>query len=114
METAIVKSANGFAPFNRLKDKWGIKSNWQVIAILLTFTCTGSTVVMLKSVLFQLLGFNNNTAVYLKVIVYLIFVFPAYQSLILLYGALFGQFKFFLEKEKKLLRRLKIIPQETK
>lgn len=34
------------------------------------------------------------------------FVMPAYQVLLLVYGALLGQFYFFWEKEKKLLRRL--------
>jgi hypothetical protein len=41
-----------------------------------------------------------------------LFVFPAYQILILVYGFLLGQFDFFWQKEKKLLQRIGVLSKE--
>jgi hypothetical protein len=38
----------------------------------------------------------------------LILIFPFYQVLIVFYGWLFGQFEFFWNFEKKMLRRMKL------
>ena len=91
----------------KLKVKWGLESVFQVIIILLVFSVTGTTVVYLRKVLFSVLGFDDSTALWLKTITYILFVFPAYQLLILGYGALFGQFEFFWNKEKKLFHTIK-------
>lgn len=86
----------------RLQQKWGVVSTWSVIAILLTFTFSGSSVVLLRKSLFNLLEYNAQTPFWLKTITYVFFIFPTYQILLLVYGALLGQFEFFWEKEKKL------------
>lgn len=91
----------------KLKIKWGLESVFQVIIILLVFSITGSTVVYLRKFLFGVLGFDESTALWLKTVTYILFVFPAYQLLILGYGALFGQFDFFWKKEKKLFHTIK-------
>lgn len=93
----------------KLMTKWNVNSALQVLLILLTFCLTGTTVVFLKGYLFQSLGYDTNTPFWQKAITYLLFVFPAYQVLILVFGALLGQFQFFWEKERKLLQRLGII-----
>lgn len=91
----------------KLKIKWGLESVFQVIIILLVFSITGSTVVFLRKFLFGVLGFDESTALWLKTVTYILFVFPAYQLLILGYGALLGQFDFFWKKEKKLFHTIK-------
>lgn len=101
-ETAVSKNF-----IEKLKVKWGLESVFQVIIILLVFSVTGTTVVYLRKVLFTVLGFDDGTALWLKTITYILFVFPAYQLLILGYGALFGQFEFFWNKEKKLFYTIK-------
>jgi hypothetical protein len=87
----------------KLKVKWGIDSNWGVMAVLITFTLSGSTVVFIRPYLFSSLGFDANTSIIIKSMVYLICIFPLYQVLLLLYGSLFGQGQFFWIKEKKLM-----------
>jgi hypothetical protein len=87
----------------RLKEKWGITSNLQIILILITFSLAGSSVIVLKGWYFNFLGFTEETSFWLKAPAYLAFIFPAYQLLILTYGTLLGQFKFFWNKERKLL-----------
>jgi hypothetical protein len=86
----------------RLKLKWGLKSSLQVLLVLLTFSLAGSSVVVLRKWYFGALGFDEHTAFWIKALAYVVFMFPAYQLLILAYGSLLGQFRFFWEKEKKL------------
>ena len=90
-------------PFlERMKQKWGLNSIFQVVVILIVFALTGTTVVWLRPIIFQVIGIENADG-WLKTISYLILVFPLYQVLLLAYGFIFGQFSFFWEKEKKLV-----------
>ena len=91
----------------KLQHKWGVESLFQVFLILLAFSLAGSSVVFFRKLLFNLLGYNSLTPFWLKTVTYIIFIFPTYQVLILLYGTLLGQFNFFWEKEKKLGRAIK-------
>ena len=90
----------------RLQSKWELSSIAQVLIVLLVFSLTGSTVVFLRKALFGWVGFDETTSMWLKTITYIAFVMPAYQVLLLGYGALFGQFRFFWRKEKRLLQRM--------
>ncbi|GAA4849400.1 DUF6787 family protein [Algivirga pacifica] len=89
---------------SKLQAKWGVNSIWQVIAILVAFSLAGSSVVVLRKAFFELLGFTDDTSMWVKTVTYILFVFPAYQLLLLMYGTLLGQFRFFWEKEKKMLK----------
>ncbi|MDQ3393463.1 MAG: hypothetical protein M3512_05045 [Bacteroidota bacterium] len=91
----------------KLKAKWGLENFFQVVMVILVFAITGTTVVFLRKSLFEIIGFNEATSVWLKSFVYILFVFPAYQGLLLFYGSLFGQFHFFWNKEKKLFFLIK-------
>ncbi len=86
----------------RLQEKWGLESLFQVIAVLVVFSLAGSSVVFLRKTFFGFLGFDEHTSMWVKTITYILFVFPAYQLLLLTYGFLLGQFNFFWEKEKKM------------
>lgn len=91
---------------DKLKTKWQLDSMLQVIAVLAVFTLTGSTVVYIRKFLFAFLEFDEATPFWLKTVTYLLFVFPAYQVMLLVYGFALGQFSFFWEKEKKMLSRM--------
>jgi len=90
----------------KLKEKWGLKSLFQVIMILLVFSFTGMTVVFIRPLIFTWIGFDDQTPIFAKSITYLLLIFPLYQILILVFGGLLGQFSFFWEKEKKLFRAM--------
>jgi hypothetical protein len=92
--------------FDRLKIKWGIRSHLQIVLILIVFSLAGSTAVAMKKVYFGLLGIDETTSFVIRTIAYIAFLFPSYQLLLLGYGFLFGQFRFFWEKEKKLFRAI--------
>ena len=94
-------------PFlEKMKEKWGLTSIFQVVLILIVFAITGMTIVWIRPIIFKLLGIENAEG-WLKTISYLVLVFPLYQVLLLLYGFIFGQFNFFWEKEKKLVKAVR-------
>lgn len=94
-------------PFlEKLKEKWGLKNLFQVIMILIVFSLTGMTVVLIRPVIFSWFNYDDQTPFWIKTITYILLIFPMYQILILIYGALLGQFSFFWEKEKKLFKAL--------
>src|SRR5690554_5693168 len=92
--------------FTRLQTKWQLKSIWQLILVLVVFACTGMTVLWIKGPIFDFLGVNMEKGGFWKTALYLLLVLPLYQAFLLAYGFVFGQFRFFWEKEKQFIRRM--------
>ncbi|GAB4397098.1 MAG: hypothetical protein OHK0053_12780 [Microscillaceae bacterium] len=91
----------------KLQHKWGLQSTFQVMVILVVFSLAGSTAVLLRPALFGWLGYTARTSFWLKTLTYLLFLFPAYQVLLLGYGLLLGQFHFFWQKEVKMVAHIR-------
>ena len=92
---------------NKLKEKWGITSNFQIIIILVVFSITGSVAVWIAKPVLNLVGLDKEiVSPWLFWPIRILIIFPIYQILIVIIGALFGQFKFFWSFEKKMLVRL--------
>ena len=94
---------------NKLIKIFKVKDFNQLIIIFIVFGITGSLSVILgKYVLINVFGesFLNNDYYWL---LRLILIFPIYQVLLIIIGALFGQFKYFWEIEKKILIKMKLI-----
>ena len=91
----------------KLKDRWEVNSVGQVIVIMIVFACTGFSVLFIKQPLFDLAGITSETSAWIRVPFYLLTILPAYQILLLTYGFIFGQFRFFWNFEKKMLSRFK-------
>ena len=92
---------------NRLKEKWGINSNFQIIIILLVFSITGSIAVVVAKPVLNIVGLDKEVIspwIFWPIRIFIIF--PIYQVLIVVIGTFFGQFKFFWAFEKKMLVRL--------
>ena len=89
----------------KLKNKWGIKSNFQFWLIFIIFAIAGSSTLFVKRPVFDLLGIDSSTSLWIVIPVYLITITPAYFIILLFYGTIFGQFKFFWEFEKKMFRQ---------
>ncbi len=90
----------------RLKNHWNLDSLWQVVIVMIVFACTGMSVLFIKKPLFLVLGVSDHLPGWQSTLIYLITVLPLYQLLLLGYGFIFGQFKFFWEFEKKTFRRI--------
>lgn len=91
----------------KLKQRWGIESNWAILFIFCAFAVNGSFAAWVAKPVTNFLGLNPDTIsgwIYWPLRILLIF--PIYQLTLPLVGWLFGQFKFFWEFEKKFLGRL--------
>ena len=88
-----------------LKTKWKLQGLWQVIVVLIVFACTGITVFLIKKPLLHFLAGEKGNSLLASVLYYL-FILPIYNVLLLVYGFIFGQFKFFWEFEKRFFNRL--------
>jgi hypothetical protein len=88
----------------KLKEKWGIKSNFDFIMIMLSFSLAGSMISVCRPPIFHLLGITNTTPMWEKVLIYIPLIPPIYQVFLLVFGTILGQFNFFWEKEKKIGR----------
>lgn len=88
----------------RLQLKWGLKSLWQVIIILIVFALTGTTVMLLKKPVVAFFAADGGNVWFS--ILYYILILPIYNVVLLAYGFLFGQFSFFWEFEKRTWNRV--------
>lgn len=90
--------------FKRLKVKWEIKSNIDLVLILVVFALAGSSVLKIADFISDLIGVtsDSNMALWLSIRIFLIF--PIYQALLLIFAFILGQFNFFWSKEKKLFK----------
>jgi hypothetical protein len=86
----------------RLKKRWGLQSTREVIIVLIVFSLAGTSILFIRKPVYRLLHFSGDESWYIKVPLIILF----YQVLLLFYGALLGQFRYFWEKEKKLFRLL--------
>ncbi len=92
----------------KLKERWGISSNWQVIAIIIVFAINGSFAAWVAGPITNFIGLDSETTkpYILYIILRILLIFPIYQITLPLVGWLFGQFKFFWNFEKKMLQRM--------
>ncbi len=97
----------------KLKKRWNIESNFQVVIILIVFAITGSTTVYIKKIIFDLIQITSETPIVIKMPVYVVVIMTVYNILLLIVGFLFGQFKFFWEFEKKFFSRLMFRKKQT-
>jgi len=90
---------------NRLQRRWKVESIFQVIIILVVFACTGFTVLFLKRPLFAYL-YEGGDIPFWATLVYYLLILPVYNVILLFYGFIFGQFRFFWNFERRLFARL--------
>jgi hypothetical protein len=95
----------------RLKEKWGLKNLWQVVIILIVFSCTGFSILFVERWILDLIGVPKDLSIWLRILFFVIITLPVYQVLLLIYGFIFGQFKFFWEFEKRFFKRLLFLPK---
>ncbi|MFT5473597.1 MAG: hypothetical protein ACI9OU_001467 [Candidatus Promineifilaceae bacterium] len=84
------------------KKRWGLKSAFQVVIVLIVFSVTGSTLLYVRQPVYDILGITETSPRWLKIVLCI----PLYQIMLLFWGAIFGQARFFWEFEKKSFRRM--------
>lgn len=94
---------------DKLKYRWGINSNLQVLKIFIVFGITGSTAAWISDPICDFFGIsteNLNTVFYWVVRIVLITI--VYKFILIFIAFLFGEFNFFWNFIKKFLSRLGI------
>lgn len=89
----------------KLRRRWKLNSLRQVWLVLLTFACTGFTILFIRKPILDLLGVERPDSFW-PYLLYLLGILPVYQAILLFYGFIFGQFRFFWEFEKQMFRRM--------
>lgn len=90
----------------KLKQKWGIKTEFQFWVIMLIFSLAGMSTVWIRKPVFAMVGVGPETAFLWKFLLWLAVIFPAYQVMLMFWGTVLGQFRFVWWFEKKMLRRM--------
>lgn len=101
---------------NKLKERWGITSNFQLLIIFIVFAINGSLSARISYFLMGHLGITKeNTHWSIYYIILLVLVLPLYPFMLMVFGWLFGQSKFFFPFAKKMIRSMKLgflLPKE--
>lgn len=93
----------------KLKERWGVTSNKQIVIIFTVFAITGFSSLQLAKPFLSLIGIPDTFQPHwLYRVLRLLLIFPIYQIILVFVGYIFGQFSFFWEFEKKMLVRLKL------
>ena len=90
----------------KLKQHWGLNSNWAFLAIILAFSLNGSFATWVAKPLTELIGISAATHGWIFWMIRIPLIFVMYQITLPLSGWVFGQFKFFWTMEKKILSRM--------
>jgi len=92
--------------FKKLEKKWILDYKWEMIRVFIVFAITGSLSVVVGRPIIKFIGItkdNLNPVLYWILFIFIAMIF--YQILLVFFGWLFGQFQFFWNFEKKMLRR---------
>ncbi len=93
--------------FKKLENRWKVTYKWEMITIFIVFAITGSLSGKLAGPLVEWLGLGKGVThpmLYWTARIFLIL--PIYQFILVAVGWLFGQFQFFWDFEKKMLKRM--------
>lgn len=94
---------------NKLKEKWGVTSNFQLVIIFIVFAITGSTSAYVTRPILEVIGITKDS---MHPVLYwplsLILILPVYKVLLIIIGTVFGQHIFFWNFVKKMLIRMRL------
>ena len=89
---------------DKLKKRWGISSNFQILKIFIVFGITGSTAAWISEPLCNIFGITTDN---LNIIIYwlarIVLITIVYQFILVFVAFLFGEFKFFWKFVRKFL-----------
>jgi hypothetical protein len=97
----------------KLEKRWIVEERWQITRVFIIFAITGTSSLFIANPILELIGFTkevfSDNALYLSFfyIIKFIAILPLYQILLLFFGWLFGEYKFFSSFVKKMLNRFK-------
>lgn len=91
----------------KLKNRWGLKTNWDLVAVFIVFSINGSFAAYIGKPLLEYIGLSyENTSNWLYYPVKIVLITIVYQITLPLVGWVFGKYDFFFEFSKKFLSRI--------
>ena len=87
----------------KLKERWGITSNFQILIIFIVFGITGSVSAYISGPLTNIIIGESELHWLIKLLIRIIVLTPIYQVLLLFFGYIFFQYKFFYNFVKKFM-----------
>lgn len=89
---------------DKFKTKWGINSTLDIVLILVVFSLAGMFVLKINKIVMDFIGITPDEPFFIRAITHIILILPIYQLLLLFFGFCLGQFQFFWNKEKRLIK----------
>ncbi|PHR12718.1 diacylglyceryl transferase [Aequorivita sp. F7] len=90
----------------KLKERWNIETNGQLFIILLVFAITGSSAAKLAAPLTDFFNITKEMGWYIYWPFRIFIILPIYKVLLVFFGWVFGEFDFFWNFAKKMLRSM--------
>ena len=94
----------------KIRSFFKVESNFQLLIINIVFALTGTSSLFFADYILNILLINQNTyGNFLYWLIRIILILPIYQVLLIIFGSLFGEFKYFWRMEKKTIRKISLI-----
>jgi hypothetical protein len=94
----------------KIRSFFKVDSNFQLIMINIVFALTGTSSLFFADYILNILLINQDSyGNFLYWLTRIILILPIYQILLIIFGSLFGQFKYFWSMEKKTIRKISLI-----
>ena len=94
--------------FEKLKKKWKV-SNLDLFLILCVFAITGTTTAFISRYITNWVGLTAESPLWQRAGLRGLILIFGYQIIILIVSIPFGQFRFFWNYEKKILRKMRLL-----
>ena len=87
----------------KLKERWGITSNFQIVIIFIVFGITGTVSAYISGPLTDFIIGGIDIHWLIKLLIRILVLTPIYQVLLLFFGYIFFQYRFFYNFVKKFM-----------
>ena len=91
----------------KIRNLFKVESNIQLLIVNIVFAVTGTASVYFAGIIIDFFGLDALNS-FLHWTLRILLLIPVYQVLLIIVGALFGQFTYFWQMEKKMLKRFGI------
>ena len=91
----------------KIRNLFKVESNIQLLIVNIVFAVTGTASVYFAGIIIDFFGLDALNS-FLHWTLRILLLIPVYQILLIIVGALFGQFTYFWQMEKKMLKRFGI------
>ena len=94
----------------KIRSFFKVESNFQLLIINIVIALTGTSSLFFADYILNILLINQNShGNFLYWSIRIILILPIYQVLLIIFGSLFGEFKYFWRMEKKTIRKISSI-----